>query len=141
MWKTDFLDFVRELIALRASHPVLRRQRFVHGEENAPLSGFADIEWLREDGRRMRADDWGDTGRRCVGMLLAEHLPGEHVRADEDTVLVILNAGEWPVDFVLPDSGRLSAWRCVFATTNVPVGRLHTVPVEPRATYVLIPLQ
>jgi glycogen operon protein len=136
-----FPRFVRELIALRASHPVLRRQRFAHGEENAPLSGFADIEWLREDGKKMTDEDWADAGRRCVGMLLAEHLPGEHMRADEDTVLVILNAGERLLDFVLPDSGGLSAWRCVFATTDAPVGRLHVVPVEPRSTYVLIPLQ
>ncbi len=139
--QSGFHGFVRELIALRASHPVLRRQRFAHGEENAPLSGFADIEWLREDGKRMSDDDWEDGGRRCVGMLLAEHLPDEHVRADEDTILVILNAGEQSFDFVLPDSGGLSAWRCVFATTDAPVGRLHSVPVEPRATYVLIPLQ
>ena len=82
-----------------------------------------------------------DAGRRCVGMLLAEFLPADHVRADEDTVLVILNAGEQPVDFVLPDSGGLSAWRCVLATTHAPVGRLHNIVVEPRATYVLIPLQ
>ena len=139
--QSGFLAFVRELIALRASHPVLRRQRFAHGAENAPLSGFADIEWLREDGVRMSEGDWQDAGRRCVGMLLAEYLPAEHVRADEDTVLVILNAGEQALDFKLPDSGGLAAWRCVLATSDAPVGRLHSILVEPRATYVLIPLQ
>ncbi|UCD68701.1 MAG: glycogen debranching protein GlgX [Betaproteobacteria bacterium] len=138
----EFLAFVCELVGLRASHPVLRRQRFAHGEQRTPLSGFADIEWLREDGAAMTEDDWHDQQRRCVGMLLAESLPEEHVRADEDTVLVILNAGEQAVDFVLPaGSAFISGWRCVLTTARLPVGKLHALEVEARAAYVLIPLR
>ncbi|UCH48561.1 MAG: glycogen debranching protein GlgX [Betaproteobacteria bacterium] len=139
--QSGFLAFVRDLIALRALHPVLRRQRFAHGEEQAPVSGFADIDWLREDGETMSEDDWHDEQRRCVGMLLAEFIPEEHVRADEDTVLVILNAGEQAVEFVLPaESAFISGWRCVLATAPAPVGKLHALDVEARATYVLIPM-
>ena len=139
--QSGFLAFVRDLIALRAQHPVLRRQRFAHGEQHAPVSGLADIDWLREDGERMTEDDWHDEQRRCVAMLLAEFIPEEHVRADEDTVLVILNAGEHAVDFVLPaGSAFISGWRCVLATTTAPVGKLLTLTVEARATYLLIPL-
>jgi isoamylase len=135
--ESRFLAFVRELIALRASHPVLRRQRFAHGTERTPLNDFADIEWLREDGLTMSEEDWHDAGRRCVGMLLAEFLPAEHARADEDTVFVILNAGEHAIDFVLPDGAIATGWRCVLATGHAPTGTLDKLVVEPRATYVL----
>lgn len=137
--ESEFLAFVRDLIALRATHPVLRRQRFAHGDQNAPLSGFADIEWLREDGERMSEEDWHDQERRCVGMLLAECL-AEHAEAVEDTVLVILNASQQALEFVLPDgSAFISGWRCVLATVEVPAGRLQTLPVQARATYALVP--
>ncbi len=138
---SEFLEFVRDLIALRASHPVLRRQRFAHGAERAPQSGFADIEWLREDGVPMSEDDWHDGNRRCIGMLLAEDLPADHKGADEDTVLVVLNAGEHALDFVLPDGAAYSGWRCVLATVDTPAGALQKLVVQARATYVLIPVQ
>jgi len=138
---SGFFAFVRDLIALRASHPVLRRQRFAHGAERTPLNDFADIEWLREDGLTMSEDDWHDEGRRCVGMLLSEFLPAEQTRAAEDTILVILNAGEQALDFVLPDGAIATGWRCVLATGHAPAGALDELVVEPRATYVLTPVR
>jgi len=137
--ETAFLEFARELIALRGRHPVLRRQRFAHGAERTSTSGFADIEWLREDGAQMNEQDWLDPARCWLGILLAEPLPDGAEPADEDTVLVLLNAGEQVIEFMLPDSAAFDGWRCVLATGPAPEGTLYKLALEPRAVYVLEP--
>ena len=135
------LDFTRRLIALRAAHPVLRRQRFAHGDVRAPLSGFADIEWLREDGAAMRDTDWQDPDRRAVGLLLAEPLGADGLAHGEDTLLVIVNAGPRAVRFCLPDGSAFSGWLCSFATAPIPTGTMFEVDAQAHALYVLVPVR
>ncbi|NNM01838.1 MAG: glycogen debranching protein GlgX, partial [Gammaproteobacteria bacterium] len=136
-----FREFVQQLIKLRAAHPVLGRQRYAHGEVHTPVTGFADIEWLREDGEPMSEPDWQDPDRRCVGVLLAEPLGEPHPwHEGEDTVLVILNAGEAPLEFLLPDGELFAGWRCVLATAGqTPAGLIKRLAVEASSTYVLTP--
>jgi glycogen operon protein len=134
----ELLTFVRELIALRARHPVLRRTEFAHGEERTSLGDFADIEWLRGDGDTMSEGDWQDPARRCLGVLYAEAAAGV-ANTTEDIVLVVMNAGEQPCEFVLPDGSAFDGWLCELATVPTPSGVLQRLSVEPRALYVLHP--
>lgn len=132
------LEFVRELIALRARHRVLRRADFAHGEERTSLGDFADIEWLRGDGGTMIEADWQDPERRCLGVLYAESATDATPDA-EDIVLVIMNAGEHACEFELPDGSAFDGWLCELATAASPPGVLRSLSVEPRALYVLHP--
>jgi isoamylase len=115
-----FLDLVRQLTALRRAHPVLRRRRFLHGQEQDG-DGAADVTWLAEDGTPMTPARWHEPQRRCLGLLLAgEAAPdlgtdGEPLT--DATLLLLLNAGEAAVDFVLPAGG----WRCLLDTARPEV--------------------
>ena len=89
----EFLTFVRQVSALRASVPALRRQTFLDG----PRGEIVDVRWLRPDGRDMAGDDWGDPERRVFAVQL------------EDTVLMLFNASVADVPFRLPEAPR--SWR------------------------------
>ena len=114
----EFLDFVRRLIKLRNDYPLLRRDRFVHGEEHFPDTGFADIEWLGIDGKPMSDDDWHDPQGLFLAMLLAGDVisagTGLTVQKTNATLIIVLNADSEPLNFTLPET-RYS-WHCVFST-------------------------
>jgi isoamylase len=100
-----FLPFVRRLIGIRASQPVLTRRRFPSDHPAQP-SGAAEVRWLRPDGQTMVAADWADADRRTIGVLL----DGDAIlEADAqgraitgETLLLLLNASTAHVAFVLP---------------------------------------
>jgi len=102
------LDFVRQLIALRASQPVLQRRTFLVGRR----AGAVDVLWLQPEGGEMGDAEWHDAGRRAVGILLdGDAIPetdayGVPVRGD--TLLILLNASAEDVRFALP--GGVAAW-------------------------------
>jgi len=97
-----FYEFVRRLIALRASQPVLRRRTFLSGRR----SGATDVLWLRPDGREMKNGDWADVERRTLGVLFdGDAIPETDThgrRIVGETLLILLNAGAGDVGFVLP---------------------------------------
>ncbi len=87
----NLAEFVRGLIQLRKDFPLLRSQRFLHGEPVAP--GIANVTWFKPDGEEKRAEHWQDPVAKCVGLALAS----------PDTLLLLLfNADGDPIDFTLP---------------------------------------
>lgn len=135
--EAGFLDYVQRLIKLRNDYPLLLRDRFVHGEEQFPSTGFSDIEWLQADGKPMSDDDWHHPQRHFLAMLLAGNVMVEDTDSVEQTVnatlLIVLNAGLKPVKLTLPETQQ--AWHCVFTTTNdVPSATALTSQlIEPRS--------
>ena len=130
----SFLQFVRSLLALRASTPVVRRRRFLKGW----VGTRADVLWLRPDGREMRAEDWADPVRHTLGVLfdgdaIQEHdAMGEPLRAD--SLLILLNAGQDEVVFTIPQPVSGRQWETVVDTAAAvtPLARGHS----PHATLV-----
>jgi glycogen operon protein len=122
-WEVDneeraFCDFVRRLIALRASQPVLRRRRFLDGRR----PGHTDVLWTRPEGGEMTEADWHDGERRALGILLDG---GSILEADAtgrpiagDTLFIALNASAGEVAFALPPRAAGPAWRCVVDTAR-----------------------
>src|SRR5579884_1382591 len=53
-------EFTRQMIALRKSHPMLRRRRFFRGR---PIRGhdIRDITWFTPDGKEMTDEEWDTT--------------------------------------------------------------------------------
>lgn len=67
-WDEDgksLLKFVRRLIKLRQSYPILRRGRFLVGDYNEEI-GVKDVTWLAPDGNEMTNEQWEDGNGRCL---------------------------------------------------------------------------
>jgi glycogen operon protein len=145
----DLHDFVRRLIRLRRAQPVLRRRRWfqgrrIHGES------VTDIAWFRPDGNPMSEEDWSQGYARAVGVFLnGEQITEPDERGDRivgDSVLLLLNAHDGPLDFVLPNDTFGDTWRTVVDTAepsvDIHTGSEHkagtTVTVTDRSLRVLL---
>ncbi|EAR52511.1 glycogen debranching enzyme [Oceanicola granulosus HTCC2516] len=58
-----FLDFARQIIHFRRTHPTLRQKRFLHARERL-FDGVPDLFWRNRDGSEMTDADWTDPDRR-----------------------------------------------------------------------------
>jgi glycogen operon protein len=139
-----FLEFVRELIALRAEQPVLRRRTFLIGRR----AGAVDVLWLRPEGGEMTDADWRDPVRRTVGILLdggaIPETDSHGVPVRGDTLLVLLNASAADVAFTLPGSPacwteRLNTYRPGQPLTIEQEGATVMLPSRSSAVFLLSP--
>ncbi len=116
-WEPDdagraVLAWTRRVIALRKEHGVLRRRHYFR-DLPAGEPGSPDIAWLRPDGRAMTAGEWENDSTRALAVLLSGH--GSELRDDlgrpipDDTLLLLLNSHDGPVDFALPPPGEQPA--------------------------------
>jgi glycogen operon protein len=103
-----FGAFLRRLIALRQAHPSLRQTRFLHGQR-CNTAGIRDVTWLSRDGREKSAAHWRDPLNRCFGLMLA---------SEAETLLLLANAHDRPVPFVLPAAGPGLRWRPLLDTAR-----------------------
>ncbi len=117
--KTAFLEFAQHALSLRREHPLFRRRKFFQGH---PIHGkdVKDIVWLNPDGREMSDEEWNQHTARCLGVYLSgaelseTDERGEPV-IDDDFVLLI-NAHDEPIPFLLPAYGRSDPWICLLDT-------------------------
>ena len=118
------LSFVEHLLAIRRTEPVLRRRRFFSGGY-VRGSELKDIVWYRPDGTEMAADDWVHPRSRALGMLLGGDAIPAHDRFGErvvgDTLLVLINGSESPVDFTLPEVHVGERWELLVDTRTAAV--------------------
>ncbi len=124
------LRFTRQVIALRNKHPMLRRPRFLHGRETR--AGVPDISWLRGDGHEMTAKDWADGERRELGLFLngqaGDYLDQDGTKLDDRKILIVMNAQDGPVEFLMPKIDGWDPWHRVLDTTD-PDGLAGMPPV------------
>jgi glycogen operon protein len=118
------IDFTSRLIALRKSHVVLRRRRFMHGHKSSP-DGYKDVTWLHPEGREMADEDWHDGHGRCLALMLygtaAPDIDPFGNAQDDTTLLVLVNAAPEPRSFRLPqDPG--GSWRILIDTAEQVTG-------------------
>jgi len=116
------IEFVRRLIALRRAHPVFRRRRFFRGAVT-DNEGLKDITWIRPDSGEMQTDDWHDGSRRALGALFGGETGERYIGASgypefDSTFLMLMNAGDEDLDFVLPQAGSFARWSLVLDTTG-----------------------
>jgi isoamylase len=140
------LEFVRRLIHLRQTHPVLRRRRFFQGR---PLrgAGVKDLAWFHPSGLEMTDAMWNAQTVRCLGMQLAGDAIGETTERGEpivdDTFLLLLNANDAQVPFTLPPTPAGGAWLLELDTTSAAALRLAASvgPIYPLAARSLVLLR
>ncbi|MET0577477.1 MAG: glycogen debranching protein GlgX, partial [Ilumatobacteraceae bacterium] len=115
----QLFEFCRSVIALRAQHPVFRRRRFFEGRA---LRGHdvSDIAWFRPDGIEMTDDDWTAGFARSLGVFLnGASLPDPDPlgrQINDDSFLILFNAHEHPVTFMIPPARWGPDWTTVLDT-------------------------
>nr|WP_216590563.1 glycogen debranching protein GlgX [Streptomyces brasiliscabiei] len=131
-WRLDaeqraLLAFTRDLIALRAAHPVLRRRRFFRGDTptraDQPL---ADLVWLRPDAREMTDADWDRPDAHAVAVFLNGDAIAERDAHGgpvvDDSFLILLNSHWEPRTFRLPGAVYGEWWASLVDTAAEPDG-------------------
>ena len=93
------MEFVRGVIRIRKRYPVLRAERFLHGQ---PIDddGTRSVVWFRPDGREMDPPSWSDTNARVVGLLLSDRTT---------RLLILVSAYHLPLSFKLP-TADVACW-------------------------------
>ena len=113
--------FVRRLVAFRKAHPVVRRTRFLHGNEQSE-NGVKDITWIHPSGQEMTAEQWQDHLARVLGVMLngqaGDYHTSEGLPADDDVLLILMNAYQDAVPFTLPEVRGGTGWRRLIDTNE-----------------------
>jgi isoamylase len=113
----NLLEFTKFLIQLSKQHGVLQRKHFFQGRKIRG-SEVKDLTWFRPDGKEMTDEDWENPENRCLGLRLAgDAIDETDENGDaitDDTLMVLLNADEKEIEFVLPVQEQL--WTLVLDT-------------------------
>jgi glycogen operon protein len=140
----ELLAFVRELIAARRRHPVLRRRRFASG------ALARDIAWFTPAGSAMTDSDWGAGWARSVAAYFDGARDPDrdgHGRPILDDDLLLVVNGWWEqLTFTMPEVGGPRTWEREIDTfsgaagdtaggtaTTGPLAAGDSIAVEPRS--------
>jgi isoamylase len=111
----ELRDFVRQLTALRAAQPLLRRESWRDG---------MTVTWFNAGGGEQTEEQWQDEG----GTTLGVHLAREDLKQIDGVwsdALVLFNPHDGPVPFTLPESPS-GTWS--YALTTAAVAETDTGP-------------
>jgi isoamylase len=139
---TSLLSFARELVALRRSHPVFRRHRYLTGTD------AAELWWFTPAGTPMTQANWEDVNALGLGVYLdgsnAPDIAADGSPMVDDDFLVLVNAWWEPLQFTIPDHRTGLAWQAEIdsfdpgAVVSAPRRRAgDCVTVGPRSVLVL----
>ncbi len=98
------LAYVQTLLRIYHAQPVLHRR---HAFAPDGGNGRREVSWLRPNGQPMTHDDWHRPEKHVLGMLLhaegADDVDAQGRPLRGDSLLVIVNGGERPRRFQMPD--------------------------------------
>ncbi len=120
------IEFTASVARLRRQHPTFRRRRFFDGRPVGHAAGepLPDIVWITPGGALMKPEDWDAGFGRSVGMFLnGNGIRGTDTRGQrvvDDSFLLLFNAHDEGMDWVLPPEEFAPAWRLVVDTSGVP---------------------
>jgi len=137
-----FLEFVQQVIAFRKAHNSFRRHYFLTGQ--ADEAGVKDARWWHPGGREMMGEDWV-YDLHAFGLLLrGDRIRGTTERGEplqDDTLLLLFNAREIPVLFLLPDAhaDNPADWKVIFESvpTQAAFAPGKPVAIDPHELMVL----
>jgi glycogen operon protein len=105
----EIFETTKLLIALRKKYLSHVTKEFFTGEMDLGTNR-KDLAWFRRNGDEMRQDDWNDTGRDHLAMLVEASIG--------QALYVVLNADWESEDFTLPSSKWGSSYRCIFDSSK-----------------------
>jgi glycogen operon protein len=124
-WNLDkprkrLLEFTSKLIQFRRDHPNLHRRRFF---QDRKIRGAADIAWYGTDGNEISDEAWGETWNKSIGLMLNGKTLGvmdeEGAPVVDDSFLILVNASDQGVEYVLPKPPGETPWHQVLDTENI----------------------
>ena len=117
----DFLEFTRRIVYIWKAHPVLQRRKFLQGR-GLRGSKVKDISWFDASGNEMTDEQWNSDRVRFLGMRLAGDLIDEvdenGQRIEGDTLLLLFNAHNQIIRFVLPPTKPGQSWDRILDTAR-----------------------
>jgi isoamylase len=117
----DFREFCKYVIQLWREHPVFRRRQFFQGRKIRGAE-VKDLTWFEPNGHEMTDSAWNADFIRSLMVRLngdsIEEVDADGERIVDDTFLLLLNAHEAPVTFVLPAAPRKGRWERVLDTSE-----------------------
>ncbi len=117
----ELLEFTRQIVAIRAANPVLRRRRFFRLEPLETGEG-KDLTWLGAAGREMTEEQWADESNHVLGMLIraeASDDVDERGRTPRGSaILLLVNGGARSRTFNLPVMERPGVWSQLLDTAH-----------------------
>lgn len=133
--QAELMGFTSRLIALRKTHPVLRRQQWFRGYGQG---GMVDLDWLKPDAEAMTEEDWETIHHGALMFFLnGQAIPNRDARGrpiTDDSFLVMLNARGEDLEFKIPPRRYGTRWRVVLDTTSWhPKGRVRLRANDRRA--------
>jgi isoamylase len=117
----ELLEFSQKLINFRLQHPIFRRRKWfqgraIHGSE------VRDIVWYNPDGAEMTEKQWNDGLAKAIAIFLnGEEIPitgAKGERIVDNNFLVLFNAHDKAIEFVLPKMLRQWEWVTLIDTTK-----------------------
>jgi isoamylase len=128
-WRADLLTWTQALLALRATHPVLRQPDFFDGRP-VHEDGRKDLAWFAADGHEMTDAGWFDHDRRVLGLYLSSFDPPVSDDGHPPTsLLVLVNTGPSTMEFVLPSAPWATRYRELLDTTDeIPLAAADPEP-------------
>ncbi|MDQ2637566.1 MAG: glycogen debranching enzyme, partial [Actinomycetota bacterium] len=127
------LDFTRRAVALRASHPVLSRQRWL-GDSRGQNADRPAARWYHPSGEPMSSDHWADEGTRALALVLDGTIPtgvtpqGEDIT--DDVACLMFNGHLEATTFVVPGSPTGQPWEVVLDSVEASGVSAEAVKVE-----------
>jgi glycogen operon protein len=143
----DLLEFTKKVTTLRKDHPVFRRRRFFEGTPIRTGAQVRDIAWLTPAGQEMTPEDWDSGfGKSITVFLNGDAIPepdARGFRVVDDSFLLIFNAHDANLDFVVPEGPYGAQWKACIDTadlkgnTDLVVGAGDKIALEARSVIVL----
>jgi glycogen operon protein len=119
--RREFLEFTRRLIQIWKNHSVLRRRKFFQGRSIRGAE-VLDIAWLDPGGIEMTDETWGSPDVHALGVRLngdaIQEVNERGERIVGDTLLLILNAGDEAIAFLLPAAAAVERWDTLLDTAD-----------------------
>jgi glycogen operon protein len=117
----EFLEFVRQMAALRQTQPVFQRRKFFQSR-GIRGTDITDISWFSPDGKDMSDEAWAAGFIKCLGVRLAGDLIGDVDEHGEqitgETLLLLLNGHHEKIPFTLPATRPDHHWETMVDTAK-----------------------
>jgi glycogen operon protein len=117
----ELLEFSKRLTQFRLQHPIFRRRKWFQGRA-IHGSDVRDIVWYNPDGGEMTEKQWNDGLAKAIAIFLnGEEIPitgAKGGRIVDDNFLILFNAHDKAIEFVLPKVLRQWEWVTIVDTTK-----------------------
>lgn len=133
----ELIEFTRQLIALRLSHPVFCRKKWFQGQ---PIKGVGveDIAWFLPEGMEMTEEHWNTSFAKSLGIYLngkgIHNLDARGEPIVDDSFYVIFNAHHEALEYILPEKKYGREWKKILDTFDGTIGEGETFQAQEKIT-------